>query len=114
MGNRSPPRDRERRSRERPRKEEKVEPPDDDEFRPGRQVCVKGLQKNPEKNGSIGSLVEFNKEKGRWVVKFALGNNNFKEENLELLPDNSDVFDDNEEPPTAKIYITKLSAETTE
>jgi RNA recognition motif-containing protein len=72
------------------------------------------LQKNPEKNGSIGSLVEFNQEKGRWVVALALGNVNFKEENLELMPDNSDVVDDKEEPPTAKIYITGLAAETTD
>lgn len=99
-----------------PREERKKSPekPDDDTFRPGRTVITHGLQKNPEKNGSIGVLVEFNKEKGRWVVEFSSGNNNFKEDNLELMPDNSDVIDDKEEPPTAKIYITKLSADTTE
>ena len=53
-------------------------------FRPGRQVIIQGLQKNPEKNGAIGTLVEFNKDKGRWAVALALGNVNFKEENLEL------------------------------
>merc|ERR1719253_158429 len=75
---------------------------------------MKGLQKNPEKNGSIGRLVEFNAEKGRWAVELSGGNNNFKEDNLELLPDNSDVIDENEEPPTSKIYITNLSADTKE
>lgn len=95
------------------RKEEE-DKPDDDEFRVGRQVIVKGLQNNPEKNGSIGLLVEFNKDKGRWVVELSGGKANFKEDNLELMPDNSDVLDEKEEPPTAKIYITKLSAETTE
>lgn len=96
------------------KKEEPVEEKDDDEYRPGRQVMVKGLKNNPEKNGTIGQLVEFNKEKGRWVVALGGGNNNFKEENLELMADNSDVVDENEEPPTTKIYITKLSAEVTE
>lgn len=112
-------RSRERRSRDRPKNEvvARKEPSpekDDDEFRPGRLVMVKGLQKNPEKNGSVGSLVEFNKEKGRWVVSISGGNNNFKEDNLELMADNSDVIDENEEPPTAKIYITKLPAEVTD
>jgi len=88
--------------------------PEDDEFRPGRTVVVKGLQKNPEKNGSIGKLLEFNKDKGRWSVELTGGSNNFKEENLELMPDNSDVVKDDEEPPTAKIYIQGLSADTTE
>jgi len=90
------------------------EKPDDDTYRAGRQVIVKGLQKNPEKNGSFGALVEFNAEKGRWVVALSTGNANFKEENLELMPDNSDIIDDKEEPPTAKIYITNLSADTTD
>jgi len=113
------PKSRERESRrgddvDRDRKKEKEPEPDDDTFKPGRQVMVKGLQKNPEKNGSVGNLVEFNAEKGRWVVAISGGNNNFKEENLELMADNSDVVDDKEEPPTAKIYITKLSADVTD
>lgn len=114
-GDRSRSREKRDRSpdRARPSKEEKAEP-NQDEFRPGRQVIVKGLQKNPEKNGAIGSLVGFNEEKGRWLVALALGNVNFKEENLELMPDNSDVVDDNEEPPTAKVYITGLPGETTD
>merc|ERR1719487_2567086 len=62
----------------------------------------------------MGSLVEFIQEKGRWAVSFSAGNNNFKEENLELMPDNSDVIDEHEEPPTAKIYIAGLAAEITE
>jgi len=118
---RSRSRDKKDRSRDRSRdrgdrssKKEEKEHKDDDVFRVGRQVIVKGLQKNPEKNGSIGSLVEFNAEKARWVVALGSGNNNFKEENLELMPDNSDVIDEKEEPPTAKIYITKLTADTTE
>merc|ERR1712039_912045 len=62
-------------------------------------------------NGSVGKLAEFNKDKGRWLVEFSSGSsNNFKEENLELMPDN-DVADDNEEPPTAKVYITNLNAD---
>lgn len=112
---RSPPRE-ERSSRKEERREEKPEKEEkeDETFRPGRLVMVKGLQKNPEKNGSVGSLVEYNSEKGRWVVSISGGNNNFKEDNLELMADNSDVIDENEEPPTAKIYITKLPAETTD
>eukprot|EP00401_Gymnodinium_catenatum_P082893 CAMPEP_0117581450 /NCGR_PEP_ID=MMETSP0784-20121206/65832_1 /TAXON_ID=39447 /ORGANISM="" /LENGTH=274 /DNA_ID=CAMNT_0005381759 /DNA_START=71 /DNA_END=895 /DNA_ORIENTATION=- len=106
-------RDRDTRDRDRPKKEASSKP-DDDELRPGRQVIVKGLQKNAEKNGSVGSLIEFNKDKGRWVVELSAGRNNFKEENLELLPDNSDVVDDHETPPTAKVYITKLPADTTD
>jgi RNA recognition motif-containing protein len=83
------------------------------QFKPGSRVVVKGLQKNPEKNGAIGVLGEFNKEKGRWLVEFSMSSNNFKEENLELMQDSDQVVDDNEEPPTSKIYITNLSAETT-
>lgn len=113
MGGRSRSRDRRdrSRSRDRRRKEEEV---DDEKFEAGRQVIVKGLQKNPEKNGSLGSLKKFNSEKGRWVVQLGSGDVNLKEENLELLPDNSDVINDKEEPPTAKIYITGLPAETKE
>lgn len=91
-----------------------IEEPIDNVFKKGRIVMIKGLQKNPEKNGTIASLVEFNEEKGRWVVALSTGNTNLKEENLELMPDNSDIIDEKEEPPTAKIYITHLSADTTE
>lgn len=75
---------------------------------------LKDLQKNPEKNGTLGTLVEFNADKGRWVVSLASGNTNLKEENLDLMPDNSDVIDEKQEPPTAKIYITHLPANTKE
>lgn len=75
---------------------------------------LKGLQKNPEKNGTIGTLVEFNQDKGRWAVSLSAGNTNLKEENMELMPDNSDVVDEKQEPPTAKIYITHLAASTKE
>merc|ERR1712176_1606931 len=83
------------------------------ELRKGRQVIVHGLQKNPEKNGAIGTLVEFNKEKGRWVVDFAMGTNNFKPENLRVVQESKDE-DDDTEPPTCKIYISRLSADVTE
>jgi len=106
-------RDRDRDDKKSAEKKEK-EDAEQDVFKPGRSVIVNGLQKNPEKNGSLGVLVEFNKEKGRWVVEFSSGNNNFKEENLELMPDNSDVIDEKEEPPTNKIYITGLAAEVTQ
>jgi RNA-binding protein FUS len=95
------------------RKEEEKREPEDDKFAVGRTVIVKGLQKNPEKNGSMGKLTEFITDKGRWAVELSAGKHNFKEENLELMPDNSD-FDDKSEPPTAKIYITGLAADITD
>lgn len=92
----------------------RAESPEDDTFKAGRTVVVKGLQKNPEKNGSIGKLMEFNAEKGRWAVELTGSTNNFKEDNLELMPDNSDIIDERAEPPTAKIYISGLAAAITE
>lgn len=84
------------------------------EFRTGRRVVVHGLQKNPEKNGAIGVLGDFNKEKSRWMVEFSTGSsNNFKEDNLEVLPDIVDDDPDGE-IPTAKIYITNLAADVTD
>jgi RNA recognition motif-containing protein len=74
---------------------------------------VHSLQKNPEKNGSIGILGAFNSEKGRWAVIFDDHHSiNFKQENLHLMPDID--ASDKSEPPTAKLYITNLSASTTE
>lgn len=101
------------------RKEEETKPKEkeekeDLEFKSGRRVVVHGLAKNPEKNGAIGVLGDFNKEKARWAVDFSSGSsNNFKEDNLEVLPDVKED-DDDEEAPTAKIYITNLSADTTD
>jgi len=103
--------DRDRRDSAPPPREDN---PEDDVFKAGRTVVVKGLQKNPEKNGSVGKLKEFSAEKGRWVVELSGGNNNFKEDNLELMPDNSDIINDKDEPPTAKIYIQNLAASVTE
>lgn len=82
------------------------------ELKPGQKIRIQGLQKNPEKNGSLGTLVEYNAAKERWVVEFASSaTNNFKAENLECVDDGFGV-DDNEEIPTAKVYITNLSADT--
>mmetsp|Transcript_84143 Transcript_84143/g.132870 ORF Transcript_84143/g.132870 Transcript_84143/m.132870 type:complete len:225 (+) Transcript_84143:60-734(+) len=104
---------RSRRSRSRDRREDVTEEKDDPEFRVGRRVMVHGLQKNPEKNGAIGILREYNSEKGRWNCELALGSNNFKEENLELLPDNKHVDGMRDSDiPTAKLYISGLAAET--
>jgi len=94
--------------------ETKPEEKEDLEFRSGRRVVVHGLKNNPEKNGAIGILGDFNKEKSRWMVEFSSGSsNNFKEENLEVLPDVVED-DDDEEIPTSKIYITNLAADTTD
>lgn len=84
---------------------------------PGHEVMVEDLVNNPEKNGSIGKLVEFNKAKERWTVLF--GNNsthNFKADNLKYLgePAAADEAEDGGSIPTAKIYITNLAAETAE
>lgn len=95
--------------------ETKPEEKEDLEFKSGRRVVVHGLQKNPEKNGAIGVLGDFNKEKSRWMVEFSSGSsNNFKEDNLEVLPDVEEADDPDEEIPTAKIYITNLAADTTD
>jgi len=96
-----------------PSPEKEPEPPA--ELKAGSQVRIQGLQKNPEKNGSIGTLVEFNEAKGRWLVEFASGaTNNFKAENLEVvMAAAAEPDDDNEEIPTPKVYISNLSADTT-
>eukprot|EP00440_Ansanella_granifera_P046266 gb/GFBE01050104.1/.p1 GENE.gb/GFBE01050104.1/~~gb/GFBE01050104.1/.p1 ORF type:complete len:268 (+),score=71.31 gb/GFBE01050104.1/:1-804(+) len=86
------------------------------EFKVGAQVVVVGLQKNPEKNGAIGTLTQYVKEKDRWAVEFATGSNNFKVENLQVLEDEKAeaAKEAEEEIPTAKIYVSNLSAEVTE
>lgn len=71
-------------------------------------------EKNASKNGAIGKLGDFVEAKGRWLVEFSSGNsNNFKEENLHLMPD-LPADDDEELPITAKIYIQNLGADATE
>lgn len=86
------------------------------EFKAGAQVTVHGLQKNPDKNGAIGTLREFLEDKGRWAVDFSDGNsNNFKEENLQVMEDATDTgskLEDDADIPTAKVYISNLAAET--
>lgn len=73
------------------------------------------MQKNPEKNGALGDVISFNKEKGRWLVEFSNGtSNNFKEENLEVTAKIEADDDKDEEIPTAKLYITNLAAEVEE
>lgn len=96
------------------------------EFKVGLQVVVTGLQKNPDKNGSIGTLVRYVEEKGRWAVEFHSGStNNFLADNLEIVekPEEEAASsaagagkgkaEDDAEIPTSKIYISGLSAETT-
>lgn len=89
--------------------EEKVE------LKPGVKVRIHGLQKNPEKNGAIGTLVEFNDEKQRWVVEFSSSaTHNFKVDNLEPYTVNSALDNmKDEDIPTPKIFISNLSADTT-
>lgn len=56
------------------------------DFKAGAQVVVVGLQKNPQKNGSVGALVKYVEDKERWAVEFANGDiNNFKMENLQVM-----------------------------
>mmetsp|Transcript_8916 Transcript_8916/g.16512 ORF Transcript_8916/g.16512 Transcript_8916/m.16512 type:complete len:274 (-) Transcript_8916:125-946(-) len=86
----------------------------------GVQVMVVGLQNHPEKNGSIGTAFQFLKDKDRWQVEFASGaSNNFKAENLQVMEDSaasggSTTAEDESDIPTSKIYISNLSADTTE
>merc|ERR1719195_66665 len=78
---------------------------------------IRGLMKNPEKNGSIGKLVEFITTKERWSVLFDSNTtNNFKVENLQFVKEEAEATaeDDLDEIPTPKIYITNLAASTTE
>eukprot|EP00444_Apocalathium_aciculiferum_P027866 CAMPEP_0183440798 /NCGR_PEP_ID=MMETSP0370-20130417/82750_1 /TAXON_ID=268820 /ORGANISM="Peridinium aciculiferum, Strain PAER-2" /LENGTH=271 /DNA_ID=CAMNT_0025629791 /DNA_START=47 /DNA_END=862 /DNA_ORIENTATION=+ len=90
------------------------------DFKVGAQVVVVGLQKNPEKNGSLGTLQNYNVEKERWAVEFHTGStNNFKTENLQLVESSpaeaaaSTTEGDEGEIPTSKLYITGLAAATT-
>lgn len=95
------------------------------EFKVGLQVMVTGLQKNPDKNGSMGTLVKYVEEKGRWAVEFHSGStNNFLADNLEIVEKPGEEAassaagagkgqgEDDAEIPTSKIYISGLSAET--
>mmetsp|Transcript_11295 Transcript_11295/g.23358 ORF Transcript_11295/g.23358 Transcript_11295/m.23358 type:complete len:274 (+) Transcript_11295:72-893(+) len=88
------------------------------EFKPGLRVMVTDLASNTDKNGSLGTLVEFITAKDRWAVQFDSGSrNNFKIDNLVLQEEKEgprDCADDNEEAPTAKIYVTNLSEDTTQ
>eukprot|EP00928_Gymnodinium_smaydae_P092606 TRINITY_DN7650_c0_g3_i1.p1 TRINITY_DN7650_c0_g3~~TRINITY_DN7650_c0_g3_i1.p1 ORF type:complete len:264 (+),score=60.12 TRINITY_DN7650_c0_g3_i1:304-1095(+) len=87
------------------------------EFKEGLKVMVFGLQKNPEKNGSVGTLKGYIADKERWTVEFHNGStNNFKVDNLQIVDDEpaSAAADDNSDIPTSKIYISNLSAQTTE
>lgn len=91
---------------------------DSKEFKVGMKVVVVGLQNNPEKNGSLGTLDSYVVEKQRWAVEFHNGSrNNFKVDNLQLVDEAPAAFasteDDNADIPTSKIYITNLSADTT-
>mmetsp|Transcript_2263 Transcript_2263/g.4122 ORF Transcript_2263/g.4122 Transcript_2263/m.4122 type:complete len:303 (+) Transcript_2263:23-931(+) len=90
------------------------------DFKDGAQVVVTGLQKNPQKNGSVGTLVKWVADKDRWAVEFANGDiNNFKVENLQVMEETEQEDTrpkevQEEEIPCAKVYITNLAAETTE
>jgi len=91
---------------------------DSKEFKVGMKIVVVGLQNNPEKNGSLGTLVSYVTEKQRWAVEFHNGSrNNFKVENLQLVDEmpatSANIGDDNCDIPTSKVYISNLSAETT-
>mmetsp|Transcript_7879 Transcript_7879/g.8615 ORF Transcript_7879/g.8615 Transcript_7879/m.8615 type:complete len:126 (+) Transcript_7879:119-496(+) len=56
------------------------------EFKPGLRVMVTDLASNTDKNGSLGTLVEFITAKDRWAVQFDSGSrNNFKIDNLVLV-----------------------------
>jgi len=90
---------------------------DSKEFKVGLQVVVVGLQKNPEKNGSLGTLMSYVADKERWAVEFRNGStNNFKVDNLQIVdepPASVAGVEDAGEIPTAKIYVSNMSAETT-
>eukprot|EP00747_Dinoflagellata_sp_TGD_P003611 gnl/TRDRNA2_/TRDRNA2_109322_c0_seq1.p1 gnl/TRDRNA2_/TRDRNA2_109322_c0~~gnl/TRDRNA2_/TRDRNA2_109322_c0_seq1.p1 ORF type:complete len:276 (+),score=61.94 gnl/TRDRNA2_/TRDRNA2_109322_c0_seq1:69-896(+) len=87
------------------------------EPKPGRRAVVHGLQKNPEKNGSIGILQEYISDKDRWCVLFDSGStNNFKMDNLLIIEDEvpeTAAAADESEIPTPKIYVKGLTADTT-
>jgi len=91
---------------------------DSKDFKVGMKVVVVGLQNNPDKNGSLGTLFTYVTEKQRWTVEFHNGSrNNFKVENLQLVDEmpaaSASTGDDNGDIPTPKIYISNLSADTT-
>jgi len=106
---------REKRLKERRQENEKKD------FKEGMQVMVLDLSGNNERNGSIGKLVEYIKSKDRWAVRFGNGaQNNFKIDNLEIqkavegAAGAEEEAEDDGEIPTAKVYITNLSAATKE
>lgn len=73
------------------------------------------MQKNPEKNGAIGTLLEYNEDKQRWAVEFpSSATNNFKVDNIEPYAVNAALDNmKDEDIPTPKIFITNLAADTT-
>lgn len=85
------------------------------ELKPGVKVRIHGLQKNPEKNGAVGTLLEYNEEKQRWAVEFpSSATNNFKIDNLEACTSNPELDGmKDEEIPTAKIFVSNLAQDTT-
>lgn len=89
------------------------------EFKPGMKVMVQDLANNKEKNGLVGKLIEFVPGKDRWAVLLNnIATHNFKIDNLKLVEeapakiaeDGNDV--DDKDIPTAKIYISNLSEDT--
>lgn len=104
---------------ENPVQSESLKLSDSREFKAGLKVVVVGLKSNPEKNGSLGTLFNYVTEKQRWAVEFHNGSiNNFKADNLKLVDEapaaSASAADDAGDIPTSKIYISNLSAETTQ
>ena len=64
---------------------------------PGSAVYVTGVVAKPELNGKEGTLVAFDKEKGRWQVRLADGVKLLRAENLEARPGETAAT-----PPRAK------------
>lgn len=84
-------------------------------FKAGMRVMVKDLASNKEKNGTVGTLVEFVASKDRWAVVFGNHNtNNFRLENLAVVEDSPVEEGSDSEIPTAKVYITNLPGGATE
>lgn len=65
-----------------------VVPTDDRPMMRGSLVCVSGIQKSPELNGSVGKLLSFNPKTNRWDVDIEdeIGVKSVKLENLEPAP----------------------------
>ena len=62
-----------------------------DAFAAGTRVRIKGIQSQPQLNGTPGTLVSFDDEKGRWKVACpSSGFKMLKPENLELATASSD------------------------